>query len=101
MSNNEYEELTRRQIKAAHPETKTLSQDAKVRIVCNCLARGQSIQILGPVAVDLWPNMALVKIEHLESTDEAIQLAYPVTMEVLREVLGTQDKRILARRTRE
>ncbi|KAE9369790.1 hypothetical protein N431DRAFT_443415 [Stipitochalara longipes BDJ] len=53
LTEKEYEKLTWHQIQTADPEAKTLSTEDKTRIICNCLARDQSIQILGPVGVDL------------------------------------------------
>jgi hypothetical protein len=100
LTDSEYEELTWHQIKTAHPETKTLSTEVKTRILCNCLARGQSIQILGPVAVDLWAGIAFIKIEGLVSMDQAIQFGYPVTLDVFREGLDRQDKRIATSRAK-
>ncbi|CZR51166.1 uncharacterized protein PAC_01041 [Phialocephala subalpina] len=101
LTGKEYEELTRHQIKATHPKTKTLAPEVKTRILCNCLARDQSIQILGPVAVDLWAGIAFIKIEGLISTDQAIQFGYPVPLDVFRETLDRQDKRIATSRTKE
>jgi len=98
LTDSEYEELTLQQIKTAHPEIKTLSSDVKTRILCNCLARGQSIQILGPIGVDLWKEIAFIKIEGLVAMDEAIQFGYPVTMDVFKEGLDRQEKRIAATR---
>lgn len=101
LTSKEYEELMRDQIKESHPEMKTLARTEKTRILCNCLARDQSIQILGPVAVDLWAGIAFIKIEGLISMGEAIQFGYPVGMDVFREVLDRQDKRIAASRVKE
>ncbi|PMD65647.1 uncharacterized protein K444DRAFT_608221 [Hyaloscypha bicolor E] len=96
LTEKEYEYWTRHQIKIAHPETTTLSTEVKTRIVCNCLARDQSIQILGAVGVDLWASIAFIKIEGLVSMNEAIQIAVPITLGVFREVLDTQNQRIAA-----
>jgi hypothetical protein len=97
LTEKEYEDWTQHQIKIAHPEITTLSTEVKTRIVCNCLARDQSIQILGAVGVDLWASIAFIKIEGLVSMNDAIQIAVPVTLGVFREVLETQNKRIAAR----
>lgn len=48
--------------------------------------------------MDLWASIAFIKIEGLVSMNEAIQIAVPVTMDVFREVLDTQNKRIAAGR---
>lgn len=101
LTDSEYEELTWHRIKTADPEIKTLSTDVKTRIVCNCLARDQSIQVLGPVAEDLWAGIAFIKIEGLISMGEAIQFGYPVTWDVFKEGLNIQQKRIVAGRTKE
>jgi len=94
LTNKEYEDWTRHQIEIANPEIKTLSMEGKTRIVCNCLARDQSIQILGAVGEDLWASIAFIKIEGLVSMGQAIQIGVPVTLGVFREVLETQNKRI-------
>jgi hypothetical protein len=98
LTEDEYEYWTRHQIEIAHPESTTLSTEAKRRIVVNCLARDQSIQILGPVGVDLWANIAFIKIENLVSMNEAIQIAVPITWDVFEKVLDTQTQRIAASR---
>jgi hypothetical protein len=100
LTEKEYEQLTWHQIQTAHPEAKALSTEGKTRIVCNCLARDQSIQILGPIGVDLWESIAFIKIEGLVSMDQAIQFGFPVTLGVFREVLDTQNKRIAASRAK-
>lgn len=79
-------------------EITTLSDEGKTRIVCNCLARDQAIQILGAVGIDMWASLAFIKIEGLVATNDAIQIAVPVTLGVFREVLETQNKRIGASR---
>ncbi|KAL2073859.1 hypothetical protein VTL71DRAFT_11185 [Oculimacula yallundae] len=94
LTERDYEKLIWQQIQTEHPETKSVTTEVKTRIVCNCLARGQSIQILGPVAVDLWAGIAFIKIEGLIAMDQAIQFAYPVTLDVFREGLDRQEKRI-------
>jgi hypothetical protein len=96
LTESEYEQLNWRQIKIAHPETQTLSMEGKTRILCNCLARDQSIQILGPVAVDLWAGIAFIKIEGLVSTHQAVQFGWGVPLNVFQEVLDRQDRRIAA-----
>ncbi|KAH7356404.1 hypothetical protein BKA65DRAFT_474223 [Rhexocercosporidium sp. MPI-PUGE-AT-0058] len=101
LSESEYEKLTWQQIQTSHPEAKTVTTRERSRILCNCLARGQSIQILGPVAEDLWAGIAFIKIEGLVAMDQAIQFGYPVTLEVFREGLDRQEKRIASSRVRE
>jgi hypothetical protein len=97
LTEKEYQDWTGHQIDIADPETKNLSPEAKTRIVCNCLARDQAIQILAAVDVDLWKDIAFVKIEGLVAMDEAIQIAVPVTREVYNDSLDRQDKRIARR----
>lgn len=70
----------------------------KSRSFFNCLAKGHSIQILGPVEKDLWADVDSVKTEGLISTENAIQFGYAVTLDVFRETLNVQDKRIAADR---
>jgi hypothetical protein len=101
LTESEYEQLTWHQLRTADPETQTLSKEGKTRILCNCLARDQSIQILGPVAVDLWAGIAFIKIEGLVSTHQAVQFGWGVPLNVFREVLDRQDKRIAASRGKE
>jgi hypothetical protein len=98
LSDTEYEEITSQLLKMAHPEITTFSPETKTRILCNCLARGQSIQILGPVGEDMWKDIAFIKIEGLVAMDEALQFGYPVSMAVFREGLRSQKQRISARR---
>jgi len=66
--------------------------------MCNCLASGQAVQILGPVGKDLWAEMAFIKVEGLVAMDDAIQFGYPVTWEVFQEGLNRQDRRIATNR---
>lgn len=66
--------------------------EGKTRIICNCLARDQSIQILGPIAVDMWAEMAYVKTDGLVAMGNAIQFGYPVTLDVFREVTRSRAK---------
>ncbi|CZT44868.1 uncharacterized protein RSE6_05117 [Rhynchosporium secalis] len=94
LTNREYEKLKALQVKTTHPEMDIVSTDVKTRIICNCLAKDQAIQILGFVASDLWAEIAFVKIEGLIAMDQAIQIAQPVSMEVFLEVLDRQEKRI-------
>lgn len=101
MTEEEYDQLNSLQIETVHPDAKTLSTEGKKRIICNCLARDQSIQILAAVDVDLWTNIAFIKIEGLVSMDEAIQIAVPTTIDVFRLVLETQDKRIATSRAKD
>lgn len=98
MTEKDYEYWTRHQTEIAHPESTTLSTEVKTRIVVNCLARDQSIQILGAVGVDLWASIAFIKIEGLVSMNEAIQIAVPITLDVFQKVLDTQSQRIAASR---
>jgi hypothetical protein len=92
----EYNDWTTHQLKTADPEAMTLSKVGKTRIVCNCLARDQAIQILGAVGVDLWANVAFIKIENLIAMDKAIQVAVPITHGVFEKILETQNSRIAA-----
>jgi len=98
LSAEEFDEWTNLQTRICHPELKAVSAEKKTRIACNCLARGQSTQILAPIGVDLWAGVDLVKAENLVSMDQAVQLGYAQTMDVLREVLDRQDKRIASLR---
>ncbi|KAH8755442.1 hypothetical protein BGZ57DRAFT_930721 [Hyaloscypha finlandica] len=98
LTEKDYEYWTRHQTEIAHPESTTLSTEVKTRIVVNCLARDQSIQILGAVGVDLWASIAFIKIEGLVSMNEAIQIAVPITLDVFQKVLDTQSQRIAASR---
>ena len=100
MTASEYEKLSLHQVKTAHPETKTLAPEAKTRILCDCLARDQSIQILGPVAEDLWADVSFIKIEGLVSMNDAVQFGYAVRLDVFRETLDRQDARIAASRAK-
>jgi hypothetical protein len=94
LTEKEYQDWIGHQIDIADPETKNLSPEAKTRIVCNCLARDQAIQILAAVDVDLWKDIAFVKIEGLVAMDEAIQIAVPVTREVFNDSLDRQERRL-------
>jgi hypothetical protein len=90
----EYEELSLQQLGAASSEVEKLSKDAKTRILSNCLAKDQSLQILGPVAEDMWKDMAVIKIEGMVSTDNAVQCGYPITMEVFQAILDSRHSKI-------
>lgn len=94
MTEKEYEQFTLSQIEVVHPDAKDLSTEGKKRIICNCLARDQSIQILAAIDVDLWADIAFIKIEGLVSMDEAIQIAVPTTFETFRLVLETRSRLI-------
>jgi hypothetical protein len=50
------------------------------------------------VEKDLWADVDSVKTEGLISTENAIQFGYAVTLDVFRETLHVQDKRITADR---
>ncbi|KAM0285979.1 hypothetical protein ACHAQH_001168 [Verticillium albo-atrum] len=84
----EYEDLSRSHVKIAHPEDKEIPSAMTTRIISNCLARDQSLQILGPVAEDMWKDINIIKIDGLVARDNATQFGYPVTMEVFQQVLN-------------
>lgn len=90
LSQSDYEELSRSQIKASHPETRSMNPDATTRIITNCLAKDQSLQILGPVGVDIWKDVAFIKTEGLVSRDKAIQVGYAITMEVFDKIVSAR-----------
>lgn len=94
MTEKEYKDWTGHQI----DKTKNLSPEAKTRIMCKYLNRDQAIQLLAPVDVDLWKDIAFVKIDDLVATNDAIQIAVPVTREVYNGSLHRQDKMITIRR---
>ena len=86
--------MTMQMVEIADPEAAKLSQSVKSRIIVNCLAMDQSIQLLAPVDEDLWHNIAFIKIEGLVAKDDAIQTATSITLAVLLELLDRQDRRI-------
>jgi hypothetical protein len=87
LSSSEYEEFLISQTRAAHPELTTMDSEARSRIICNCLAMDQALQILGPVGKDLWADMSLVKTEGLVAKGNAIQMGYAASMEVFDKLL--------------
>lgn len=92
----EYDRWTSKQLMAAHPEAQTLSSGMKTRIVRDCIARDESIQVLGPIGVDIYKDIASVTTEGLISMDRAIQVGYPVTVETANELFDRQERRIAA-----
>jgi hypothetical protein len=91
LSSSEFEEFLLSQTRAAHPELKKKKEvgdsKARSRIICNCLAMDQALQILGPVGKDLWADMSLVKTEGLVAKGNSIQMGYAASMEVFDKLL--------------
>jgi hypothetical protein len=83
--------LQTEELKALHPELAeaTVNEGGK-RIVIHNLTRDQALQINGPVAVDMWKDVAFVKIEGNVAAGTAIQTNYPITMDVFRELLAAR-----------
>ena len=84
LSSQEYANL--QQIQMGPIDSTKVTVESKTRIICNCLAKDQSIQILGPIGKDMWSGMAYVKTEGLVAMGSATQFAYPVPLDVFREV---------------
>ena len=60
-----------------------IGDDALDRTIVGNVAKDSAIQVLGPVGGDLWEDTR-VKIENNVATDNALQLAYPISLEAFR-----------------
>jgi len=94
----EYQDFTLQQARADDPDLQSLPLDpkARIRIISNCLARDQSLSILGPVGVDIWKDMSFVKVEGVVSMNSAIVVGYAQTKEFADEVLASRERILIA-----
>ncbi|KAH8892381.1 hypothetical protein GQ53DRAFT_764190 [Thozetella sp. PMI_491] len=91
LSDTECEELQREELHAVYPELADATLDAGgKRIIVQNLTRDQALQINGPVGVDMWKDMAFVKIEGNAAAGTAIQTNYPITIDVFKELLAAR-----------
>ncbi|KAJ5390782.1 uncharacterized protein N7496_001850 [Penicillium cataractarum] len=91
LSDAEYDKLQTEEREALHPEPVDAALNVGGRrIIVDNLTRDQALQINGPVAVDIWKDMAFIKIEGNIASDTAIQTNYPVSMDVFRELLAAR-----------
>ena len=96
LTRSEYDSWISKQLVTAHPEVQTLSSDTKTRIIRDCIARGESIQILAPIGSDVYKDVDVVATKGPISTDRAIQVGYAVTDKTAKELFDRQERRIAA-----
>lgn len=96
LSEAEYKEFTLQQARVDDPELQALDSDARIRIISNCVAMDQSLSILGPVGVDIWKNMNLVKIDNVMSRDSATVVAYATPMDLAVKIIESRERYLIA-----